>query len=92
MIGKLARSKSGHDKDKVYVIIRMEDGFVWLADGETRTLARPKKKNLKHTQPILHLPEAVEEELAQSPQTDLLIKRAVKLYEQDIRRELHVKS
>ena len=51
--GMLARSKAGHDKGKVYVIIEEDDTYVYLADGGIRTLEHLKKKKKKHVQPIL---------------------------------------
>lgn len=50
--GMLARSKAGRDKDCIYVIISVNDEYVYLADGETRPLSRMKKKNRKHVQVI----------------------------------------
>ena len=50
--GMLARSKAGHDKGKVYVIIVVDDTYVYLADGSIRTLDRLKKKKKKHVQVI----------------------------------------
>ncbi len=52
MVGWLASSKAGHDKDKVYVIIKEEPEYVYLADGKARTQGNPKKKNRKHIQII----------------------------------------
>ena len=51
--GMLARSKAGHDREKVYVIIDVDDTYVYLADGGIRTLGHLKKKKKKHVQPIL---------------------------------------
>jgi len=53
MIGMFARSKAGHDKNKTYVILKEEDGYVFLADGIRKTIENPKKKKLKHIQPII---------------------------------------
>ncbi len=50
--GMLARSKAGHDTGKVYVIIEVDDAYVYLADGSIRTLKNPKKKKRKHVQVI----------------------------------------
>ena len=50
--GLFARSLAGHDKDRGYVIVREEEDSVYLADGRLRTVARPKRKNKKHVQPI----------------------------------------
>ena len=52
MIGFLASSKAGHDKDKIYIIINEDAEYVWLADGKLRTVDRPKKKRRKHIQII----------------------------------------
>jgi len=48
IIGLYAESRAGHDKGKVYVIISSENDYAWIADGKSRTVEKPKKKNLKH--------------------------------------------
>ena len=54
--GELARSKAGHDKDDVYVVIgsitRAGQEMVALADGRKRTVDSPKYKNPIHLQVI----------------------------------------
>ena len=50
--GNLAKSKAGHDKYKIYVIIRENDEYVYLSDGDLKKIDNPKKKNKKHVQPI----------------------------------------
>ena len=52
MIGFLASSKAGHDKDTIYVIIKEDTEYVWLADGRIKTISKPKKKRKKHVQII----------------------------------------
>ena len=42
--GMLARSKAGHDKNCIYVIICVKDEYVYLADGQLRPVCRAKKK------------------------------------------------
>ena len=51
-IGMLAKSAAGHDKGTVYVIFAADDAYVYLVDGKTRTLDRPKKKKYRHIQII----------------------------------------
>ena len=51
-VGMLARSKAGHDAGKVYVIIDVDDTYVYLADGRIRTLNHLKKKKKRHVQII----------------------------------------
>ena len=50
--GMMARSKAGHDAGKLYVIIDVCGAYVYLADGRIRTMARPKRKKVRHIQLI----------------------------------------
>ncbi len=54
---KLAKSLAGHDKDHVYAVINEDENNVYLADGKSRTLDRPKRKNRRHVQLIFHFSE-----------------------------------
>ena len=40
--GMMARSLAGHDQNQVYVILKEEGTYVYLADGKIRTVDRPK--------------------------------------------------
>ena len=53
MIGELAISKAGHDKDRLYMIVGEEGECVYLCDGRLRGVEHPKKKKKKHIQ-IIH--------------------------------------
>ena len=53
MIGELATSKAGHDKDRLYMIVGEEGECVYLCDGRVRGIEHPKKKKKKHIQ-IIH--------------------------------------
>ena len=53
MIGELATSKAGHDKDRLYMIVGEEGECVYLCDGRLRGVEHPKKKKKKHLQ-IIH--------------------------------------
>ena len=49
VLGRLATSRSGRDAGSVYVVIGVESPtVVFVADGRTRVIARPKRKNVKH--------------------------------------------
>lgn len=52
MVGCFASSKAGHDRNAVYIIVKEEAEYVYVADGKARTLDKPKKKNKKHIQVI----------------------------------------
>ena len=49
MVGRFAKSLSGRDKGRVFIIVDTpEENFVMLSDGELRKLEKPKRKKLKH--------------------------------------------
>jgi large subunit ribosomal protein L14e len=49
VVGRLATSRSGRDAGSVYLVIGVEGpSTVFVADGRTRSVARPKRKNMKH--------------------------------------------
>lgn len=49
-VGQLVRSKAGRDKGSDFIVLRVENGYVYVADGRMRRLENPKKKKLKHVQ------------------------------------------
>ena len=52
VVGQFVTSKAGHDKGMLYVVCACEGDYLYLCDGRLKTLASPKKKRLKHVQPI----------------------------------------
>ena len=46
--GSVVRAKAGRDKDKFFVVLRIENGFAFIADGRRRKCEAPKRKNLIH--------------------------------------------
>jgi len=61
MIGDFAISKSGHDKDKIYVIVKEDKDCVYLSDGRLKPVDKLKRKNRKHIQIIKRVPESIRE-------------------------------
>ena len=49
----IIESLAGRDKGKFFYVIETEENFVLIADGKTRKLANPKKKNPLHLQKTL---------------------------------------
>lgn len=79
IVGMLATSKAGHDKDSLYVIIWEDGEYIYVADGRVRTMERPKRKNKKHIQLIKkkRLPES------EKGFDNLEIKRFIKEYRRE---------
>ncbi len=87
IVGMLATSKAGHDKESLYVIIREEGEYIYVADGQGRTIEKPKRKNKKHIQLIKKKRLAKPE----NGFNDLEIKRMIKEYRRE-REERDVKG
>ncbi len=76
-VGMLARSKAGHDNGRVYVILDVDEAYVYLIDGSIRTMSRPKKKKKKHVQIIYKKHDL-------SGIDDVGVKRILKLYNKQL--------
>ena len=79
-IGMLARSKAGHDKGHVYVIYNIEEAYVYLVDGDIRTIEKPKKKKKKHVQ-------IINEKHNITDIDDVGVKRILKLFDKETGRK-----
>lgn len=84
-IGMLAKSKAGHDKDQLYVIMDMNSEYVYLVDGRIRTLDRPKKKKRIHVQIIHYKDVNIVDKIMNKSLMNEDIKRALKLYQSNDR-------
>ena len=89
--GRLAVSKQGHDKGRLYVITNITDkDFVFVSDGETRPLNKQKKKRIKHLKLTATVFEGIEAKLNGTDKKKLYdteIKRAIKLYKETIKEQ-----
>lgn len=50
--GSIVRAKAGREKDNFFVVLGVESGYAYIADGRTRKLEKPKKKKLIHLAPV----------------------------------------
>ena len=74
---EFAKSMSGHDRNQYYLIIKKDDEFVYLVNGTTKPLTKPKKKNRKHVR-------ATSRVINPAGLTDKSLRRTLReLFEQD---------
>ncbi|MBN1777638.1 MAG: KOW domain-containing RNA-binding protein [Clostridiales bacterium] len=51
-LGRVVLSKQGHDKGKAFLVVGLlDEKHVLIADGGSRKLCKPKKKQAKHLTP-----------------------------------------
>lgn len=84
LIGCFVRSKSGRDAGRYYVIINTHHEYVYLVDGNIRTLDNPKKKNLKHINKSSYFDPVLAEKVIHKSVRNEEIKRAIKLLQVEI--------
>lgn len=80
-----AKTKVGHDKNQIYFLLKEDEEYVYLVNGTTKPLEKPKKKNRKHIQLIKNLPIEVTG-VMEAGTTNENVKRAIKIY-QKLRQE-----
>lgn len=78
MVGRIVCSKSGRDKGYFLVVVKEENGFLFVCDGKERPLSKPKKKNPKH----LALTNTVLDDSSYS--TDKSLRRALAVYRDSV--------
>lgn len=91
--GMFARSLAGHDRNRLYVIIRREAEYVWLVDGILRTLERPKKKKIRHIQIVHRIADPVKRALETGvPLQNEQIKQIIQSESRDRQEDKYVES
>ncbi len=78
-VGRLVYSKAGRDKGRPLIVVRViDDRLVMVVDGDLRTVAKPKVKNVRHLQATNRFAPAIAEKMARGdPLSDLEVKRAI---------------
>ena len=75
-IGQVVYSKSGRDKSRPFVVVAVENEYLYLADGEIRKLSRPKKKKTRHVALThSHMPESETDDLKNGRLLDANVRR-----------------
>ncbi|GEM_PF-189443 len=79
VLGRLVRSKAGHDREALLVIVGISDeNHVLTADGKLRRIEKPKKKKLRHIAVTEFFSEELNEKLlSESPVQDAELRRFI---------------
>ena len=64
-VGSVVRSKAGRDKGDFFIVLAMDDNYVYMANGDLRKVDQPKKKKLKHLQGTEQVSEFIINKLSQ---------------------------
>lgn len=78
--GQIVFSKCGHDKGKAYIISDISGEFLYLVDGQNRTIEKAKKKKIKHVQVTGYIIEEIKAKLEDKTIMDSDLIKALKQY------------
>ena len=63
-IGRVVVSKCGRDQGRIFLVTgEIDEEFVLISDGDTRKIAKQKKKRRKHLKPTLKLSQELRERI-----------------------------
>ncbi len=81
-VGSIVYSKAGRDRGKCYIIVRLdENGYAFVANGEEKTVADPKRKNIRHLDSSGERNQVIGDKLLEGKQVfDSEIKSALRVY------------
>ena len=81
-LGRVVLSRQGHDKGKGFLVVGLVDeAYVLIADGDSRKLSKPKKKQAKHLDPKPYVASDIIDAILKQAQTaDSDIRKALKTY------------
>ena len=76
----LVVSKAGRDQGQLFYVIDADEQYVYLADGKSRRLEKPKRKKRKHVEQVPRTESRIAEK----------IRNGDKVLNSELRRELAV--
>ena len=48
-LGDIVESRAGRDKNRNYIVMRIDEPYIWTCDGDLHKVEKFKKKKIKHT-------------------------------------------
>ena len=65
-LGSVVKAQAGRDSGGFFAVVGLEEEYCFIADGKSRKLDRPKRKNIKHlsfTNSVIDLSEITDKKL-----------------------------
>lgn len=84
-LGQIVKSTAGRDCGELFIILDIEEAYVYIADGKRRRIESPKKKKLKHLQITYMISEEIAGKLKYNEKiTNADIRNNLKDYQQTL--------
>lgn len=80
-VGQVVFSKCGRDQGKPFIVISVEEEYVYLVDGKLRKIDKPKLKKKKHVQKTHTIMEWIKQKIIEENHlTNNDVRKALKEY------------
>lgn len=79
-VGSVVKSIAGHDFNKFYVIIKLDNEYAYVVDGKIRTFSKIKKKKRKHLENMNYVDFNLVGEFVNHIFIDAHIRKAIKCF------------
>ncbi len=84
-VGQIVFAKAGRDKGDAFIVTKVIEPYVFIANGKSRTLLKPKKKKMIHIQITHFIDEEIKNKIiTDSYLLDSDIRKSLKKYYTDI--------
>ena len=78
-LGSIVQSLAGRDKGCLFIVVGVDENYVYLVDGDIRKVENPKKKKVKHIELTRFFDGNIAERIAKKNKiTNQDIKRVIK--------------
>lgn len=79
-VGQIVFSKSGRDKGRSFIVVSVEEEYVYLADGDLRKVENPKRKKNKHIQRTNDVIDWIKQKIIEENVSNADIRKEIKEY------------
>jgi len=86
-VGDAVTSFRGHDRNKVLIITSVNEDEVTVADGDTRPVAKAKRKNIKHVKFVTK--SDLQGAILDGSVTDSMLRKEIKRIKEDTEIKKH---
>lgn len=83
-VGQIVFSKAGRDKKKAFIVVSVEDDYLYLCDGDLRLLSKPKKKKIMHVQKTNTVISELKYKLENQTALDADLRKALVLFVREV--------
>ena len=78
-LGSIVQSLAGRDKGTLFIVVGIDENYVYLVDGDIRKVENPKRKKIKHVELTRHFDGNIAERIIKKNKiTNQDIKRVIK--------------